>query len=78
MEKRNLHYNTEVCLLQRVTILSSGSGVFVSPKGVLEGTGSIGFSLVLWAFCGLLSTLGNDSQYNNCNLKLKKKNDAKI
>lgn len=35
-----------------------GSGVFVSPKGVLEKSGSIGASLVVWTLCGLMAMLG--------------------
>ncbi|OWF48193.1 b(0,+)-type amino acid transporter 1-like [Mizuhopecten yessoensis] len=35
-----------------------GSGIFVSPRGVLEGSGSIGMSLVVWASCGLLAMFG--------------------
>lgn len=35
-----------------------GSGIFVSPQGVLKETGSIGASLVVWTLCGLLALFG--------------------
>lgn len=35
-----------------------GSGIFVSPAGVFESTRSVGSSILVWVFSGLLSTLG--------------------
>lgn len=35
-----------------------GSGIFVSPTNALKYSGSIGFCLVVWGVCGVISLLG--------------------
>ncbi|XP_048259950.1 b(0,+)-type amino acid transporter 1-like [Haliotis rufescens] len=35
-----------------------GSGIFITPQGVLQNTGSVGLCMVLWALGGVLSMLG--------------------
>ncbi|XP_048885979.1 b(0,+)-type amino acid transporter 1 isoform X1 [Brienomyrus brachyistius] len=44
-----------ICLIVGTMI---GSGIFISPKAVLSGTGAVGPCLTVWAACGVLSTLG--------------------
>lgn len=48
-------------LLEGVAIILGiifGSGIFVSPKGVIQEVSAVGTSLVIWILCGLLSMVG--------------------
>lgn len=53
--KRELGLFSAVSLIVGVMI---GSGIFVSPTMALQEAGSVGFCLIIWATCGVISLLG--------------------
>ncbi|XP_012275481.1 Y+L amino acid transporter 2 [Orussus abietinus] len=51
----------DIGLLDGVAIIVGviiGAGIFVSPKGVLLNSGSVGLAIIVWVFSGLLSLIG--------------------
>ncbi|XP_032722800.1 b(0,+)-type amino acid transporter 1-like isoform X1 [Lontra canadensis] len=58
---RGLRLRREIGLWSAVSLTAGcmvGSGIFMSPQGVLVYIGSPGASLVVWAVCGLLAMMG--------------------
>ena len=52
---RTMEFRDAVSVVMGIVI---GSGIFVSPAGVLKQTGSFGASLIIWAGCGFVATIG--------------------
>ncbi|XP_043275004.1 b(0,+)-type amino acid transporter 1 isoform X2 [Venturia canescens] len=56
-----VHLKRRVGLVSGVALIVGtmiGSGIFVSPSGLLVRTGSIGVSFLVWTACGILSLCG--------------------
>ena len=53
--EKNLTIFSGVCFIVGSII---GSGIFLSPKSILENTDSVGLSLIVWALSGIISMLG--------------------
>ena len=51
----------EMTLLNGITVIVGciiGSGIFVSPTGVLKSTGSVNLSIIVWTICGFFTMIG--------------------
>ncbi|KAK2553180.1 b0 [Acropora cervicornis] len=53
--ERKLGLVSGICLIIGTMI---GSGIFASPRFVMENSGSVGLTLIVWSLCGVLAMFG--------------------
>ena len=61
MDTSFVRLRQEIGLFNGMTIIVGciiGSGIFLSPKSVLENAGSVGMSMVVWVVSGVFSLIG--------------------
>ena len=66
-EDGEIKLKSEMTLMNGCTVIIGciiGSGIFVSPTGVLQSTGSVNLSILVWIICGLFTMIGNLKQSN--------------
>lgn len=60
-DSQKVKLKKELGLLEGVAIILGiifGSGIFITPKGIIQEVDSVGFSLLVWVLCGFLSMIG--------------------
>jgi solute carrier family 7 (L-type amino acid transporter), member 9/15 len=60
-DEKSVGLQREMGLLAAINVIIGvmiGSGIFVSPSAALKYSGSVGFCLVVWTLCGIISLLG--------------------
>ena len=76
-EERQVKLKKNVDLFSGIALIVGtmiGSGIFVSPTGLLERTGSITYSLIVWGLCGLVSMFGSSYEHFLCSTNLEGSN----
>jgi len=65
-EDEGIKLKPKMSLLNGITVIVGsiiGSGIFISPTGVLENTGSVNASLIVWVLSGVFSMVGTYTYY---------------
>lgn len=60
-DERKVGLGKKVTLFRGIAFIVGtiiGAGIFISPKGILKHSGSVGMSLMVWIACGVLSLFG--------------------
>jgi amino acid transporter len=61
MAKEEIRLKRQLGLIHGIGIcfgLIVGSGIYITPSGVIQNAGSSGLCLVLWAIAGILEMIG--------------------